>query len=238
VTDFRNPLGQPIGEPVPDWTPRRLPPLTPVEGRLCRLEPLDAEQHAATLHAAYGESPDEGSWTYLPYGPFDSVEAFAEWIRRMDASDKETLYAAVPIETGLALGVIGYLRLFPAEGSIEIGHVHFAQRLQRTIAATEAVYLMLRRAFDELGYRRCEWKCDSLNAASRKAAERFGFRYEGTFRQAMVMKGRNRDSAWFSIIDKEWPRVRNAFELWLEPANFDTAGRQRERLTAWSPSVE
>lgn len=209
-----------------------------MEGRLCRLDPLDAERHAATLHAAYSESADEGSWTYLPYGPFESVQGFAEWIRRMNVSDKEILHAVIPFETGLPMGVLGYLRLFPAEGSIEIGHVHFAQRLQRTAAATEAVYLMLRRAFDELGYRRCEWKCDSLNAASRNAAERFGFRYEGTFRQAMVMKGRNRDSAWFSIIDKEWPRVRAAFEQWLEPTNFDAAGRQRQRLIASAPRAE
>jgi RimJ/RimL family protein N-acetyltransferase len=209
-----------------------------MEGRLCRLDPLDAERHAAMLHAAYSESPDEGSWTYLPYGPFESVQALGEWIRRMDLSDKEILHAVTPFETGLPMGVIGYLRLFPAEGSIEIGHVHFSQRLQRTAAATEAVYLMLRRAFDELGYRRCEWKCDSLNAASRKAAERLGFRHEGTFRQAMVMKGRNRDSDWFSIIDKEWPRVRAAFEQWLEPTNFDAAGRQRQRLTASAPRAE
>ena len=164
MTDLRNALSQPIGEPVPDWTPRQLPPSILVEGRFCQLEPLSADRHAAALHEAYAQSPDAGSWTYLPYGPFDSIEAFGQWIRGKDASDKEILYAVVDAGTALPMGIVGYLRLFPAEGSIEIGHVHYARALQRTPAATEAVFLMLRRAFDELGYRRCEWKCDSRNS--------------------------------------------------------------------------
>jgi RimJ/RimL family protein N-acetyltransferase len=199
-----------------------------MEGRYCRLEALSAVKHATALHDAYAASPDSSNWTYLPYGPFASFEEYAVWVESMQAGDDPLFFAIVSYPDDRPVGVASYLRINPAQGSIEVGHLNYSPVLQRTTAATEAMYLMMRRAFEELGYRRYEWKCDSRNAPSRRAAERLGFRYEGTFRQAMVMKGRNRDTAWFSILDAEWPRVRDALEQWLDPSNFDEAGRQRQ----------
>jgi RimJ/RimL family protein N-acetyltransferase len=206
-----------------------------MQGRLCRLEPLIAATHAAALHEAYSRHPDEANWTYLPYGPFSSASEYAEWVESMESRDDLIPFVIRSGSGDHPVGVASYLRINPAEGSMEVGHLSYSPALQRTAAATEAMYLMMRRAFDELGYRRYEWKCDSRNADSRRAAERLGFRYEGTFRQAMVMKGRNRDTAWFSIIDEEWPGVRAALEQWLDPSNFDEAGRQRERLETLMP---
>jgi RimJ/RimL family protein N-acetyltransferase len=224
-----NPLGQPIGDPVPGWTPRPRPPRTTMVGRTCRLEPLSAARHAADLHEANLLDADGRGWTYLPYGPFASLDDYRAWMASVERVEDPVFHTIV---TDRPVGVASYLRIDPAMGSIEVGHLRFSPRLQRTMAATEAMYLMMKRAFDELGYRRYEWKCDSLNAPSRAAAERFGFTYEGTFRQAIVMKGRNRDSAWFSIVDSEWPAIRDAFEAWLDPANFDAAGMQRRPLVA------
>ncbi|MGB8224529.1 MAG: GNAT family protein [Polyangiales bacterium] len=204
-------------------------------GRLCRLEPLNAAKHAAGLHEAYAAHPDEGNWTYLPYGPFSSADEYSDWATSMQSLDDPIPFAILVGPAHQPAGVASYLRINPSHGSIEVGHLSYSPALQRTAAATEAMFLMMRRAFDELGYRRYEWKCDSRNAASWRAAERLGFRYEGTFRQAMVMKGRNRDTAWFSIIDKEWPGVRAALERWLDPSNFDDAGQQRQRLSAFLP---
>jgi RimJ/RimL family protein N-acetyltransferase len=227
-----NALGQPIGEPVPVWTPRPRPPRTPIEGRLCRLEPLDADAHADALFAANAADPEGRMWTYLPYGPFASAPDYRKWVEQVQPGDDPQFFAIAERATGRPLGVASYLRIDPAMGVIEVGHLAFSPALQRTPVATEAMYLMARRAFDELGYRRYEWKCDSLNAPSRRAAERLGFRYEGTFRQAVVIKGRNRDNAWFSITDREWPALRAGFEDWLAPDNFDAAGRQRRSLAA------
>jgi len=204
-------------------------------GRLCRLEPLSVEKHAAALHDAYAAYPDEGNWTYLPYGPFSSADEYAEWVASMQSLDDPMPFAISVGPGHQPVGVASYLRINPMHGSIEVGHLSYSPALQRTSAATEAMFLMMRRAFDELGYRRYEWKCDSRNSASRRAAERLGFRYEGTFRQAMVMKGRNRDTAWFSIIDKEWPGVRAALQQWLDPSNFDGAGQQLQRLSDFLP---
>lgn len=210
-------------------------------GRYCRLEPLDATRHAAQLHAAYGRDALGLGWTYLPYGPFPDERTFQTWVEQMARQDDPLFFAIVP-EAGRpgwmgdpfagagAAGVASYLRIVPAVGTIEVGHIHYAPSLQRTRAATEAMYLMMRRAFDELGYRRYEWKCDALNAASRAAAHRLGFAYEGTHRQATIYKGRSRDTAWYSILDREWPAVRAALEAWLDPANFDETGRQRRPL--------
>ena len=225
-----NSLGQPIGEPVSGWTPRPRPPRTPVQGRLCRLEPLDAATHAAALHDAYAADRDGRNWTYLPYGPFESAEAYVSFVAKMQAHDDPLFFAIVDLATQRPVGVASYLRIDPAMGTIEVGHLSYAPALQRTPASTEAMYLMMRRAFDELGYRRYEWKCDSLNAPSIAAAKRLGFRFEGIFRQAMVTKGRNRDTAWLAIVDAEWPAQRAAFERWLDPANFDANGQQRRRL--------
>jgi RimJ/RimL family protein N-acetyltransferase len=227
-----NHLGQPVGDPVPDWTQRPRPPRTPLEGRFCRLELLDAATHAKALHEAYAADRDGRNWTYLPYGPFESADAYAAWVASVQSREDPLFHAIVVRATQRPVGVASYLRIDPHAGSIEVGHLCFAPALQRTPAATEAMYLMMRRAFDELGYRRYEWKCDRLNAPSLAAAERLGFRFEGVFRQAVVVKGRNRDTAWLSIVDGEWPALRDAFEAWLDPANFDATGAQRRSLAS------
>jgi len=226
----RNHLGQVIGPSLPQWTARPHPPRTAMRGRLCQLELLDAALHARALHEAYGEDESGRNWTYLPYGPFPSADAYADWVSARQIGDDPLFYAIVLADSGRPVGVASYLRIEPAMGSIEVGHLSYSPALQRSAVATEAMYLMMRRAFDELGYRRYEWKCDSLNGPSRRAAERLGFRYEGTFRQMMVVKQRSRDSAWYSILDSEWPALRVAFERWLDPGNFDANGRQRARL--------
>ncbi len=200
-----------------------------MEGRLCRLEPLEANRHAEALHDAYAADREGRIWTYLPYGPFASAAEYAAWVESRRGEDP-LFFAIIDRTSGRPVGAASYLRIDPAMGCIEVGHLSYSPALQRMAAATEAMYLMMRRAFDELGYRRYEWKCNSLNAPSWNAAERLGFRYEGTFRQAWVQKGRNRDQAWFSIIDGEWPAVRSALEGWLDPSNFDDSGQQRRRL--------
>jgi RimJ/RimL family protein N-acetyltransferase len=228
-TAHQNRYGQPIGPPLPDWKPRLHPRHTELCGRLCRLEPL-ADRHVRALHAAYAEDADGRNWTYLPYGPFTSADDYAAFVRRATRGDDPLFYAIVLEASHRPVGVASYLRIEPAMGVIEVGHLCYSPALQRSPAATEAMYLMMRRVFDELGYRRYEWKCDSLNAPSRRAAERLGFRYEGTFRQMMVVKQRSRDTAWYSILDSEWPALRAAFERWLDPANVDATGTQRARL--------
>ena len=225
-----NALGQPVGLPLPGWTPRPFPPRTPLLGRLCRLEPLDVAKHAAPLFEAHALDREGRNWTYLPYGPFDSAADYARWAEWAAAQADPQFFAIVDAATGGPVGTASYLRIQPEMGVIEVGHLAFSPLLQRKPGATEALFLMLRRAFAELGYRRTEWKCDALNAPSRRAAERLGFRYEGTFRQSYVVKGRSRDTAWFAILDSEWPALAQAFERWLDPANFDAAGAQRRRL--------
>lgn len=224
-----NELGQPVGYPCPDWKPPAPPSRTTHAGRYCRLEPLEVERHGAQLYAAFALDSEGRDWTYLPYGPFASEDEFLEWVRRSSASSDPIFFAIVEQTTGKAAGIASYLRITPASGSIEVGHIHYSPLLQGTTAATEAMYLMMKHAF-ELGYRRYEWKCDALNARSRAAAERLGFTFEGIFRQATVYKGRNRDTAWYSVIDREWPALKEAFERWLDPENFDEHGRQRRRL--------
>ncbi len=226
-----NALGQPIGFEVPGWTARRAPPKTPMEGRWCRLEPISPARHGAELHEAKREDSEDRIWTYLPYGPYDRQDDYLDWMRGTCLGDDPMFFAIIDQSDGRASGVTSYLRIGAALGVIEVGHINLAPRLQRTRAATEMIHLMGRRAFDELGYRRFEWKCDALNAGSRRAAERFGFAYEGLFRQAMVYKGRNRDSAWYAMTDGDWPAIRDAFESWLAPENFDEQGRQRESLS-------
>src|SRR4051812_26573544 len=227
---LHNDLGQPIGFPVPNWTPRALPPREPSEGRFCRIEILDPERHAAELYEANAEDRDGRSWTYLGYGPFANYADYRAWADAAAKSGDPLFLTIIDLATAKAVGIASYLRIDPGVGVIEAGHIHYAPALQRSSAATEAMYLMMRRVFDELGYRRYEWKCDALNAPSRAAAARLGFTYEGLFRQVTVTKGRNRDTAWFSIIDSEWPARKEAFERWLSPANFDEGGRQRASL--------
>jgi RimJ/RimL family protein N-acetyltransferase len=230
MASLLNALGQPLGDPVPDWRPPPPPPREPLAGRSCRLEPVDPENHARQLHAANAYDREGAMWAYLPYGPFASAAAYRDWMEQSCLSDDPLFQVIIDVATGQAGGLAAYLRIDRAHGVIEIGHLAYAPRLQRTTAATEAMFLMMRQAFD-LGFRRCEWKCDALNQASRAAALRLGFTYEGTFRQAMVRKGHNRDTAWYSVIDREWPALRTAFERWLDPINFDADGRQHRRLS-------
>jgi len=199
-------------------------------GTRVRLEPLDPERHAGDLLAAAAGDPK--LWDYLPYGPFADADELQAWLAEHAASTDPLFLAIIDTATERACGVVSYLRIAPEHGSIEIGHIWFGAPLQRTPAATETIYLLARHAFDDLGNRRLEWKCDAANARSRRAAERFGFTFEGVFRQHMIVKGRNRDTAWFSLLDSEWPAARAAFEAWLAPANFDADGRQRSALRA------
>ena len=198
-------------------------------GGYCRMEALDPARHCAALYDAFRLDTAGLDWTYLPYGPFADAVSFRSWLDGVAVGDDPLFYTILD-EGDTAVGVASYLRIFPDIGSIEVGHIHYSPTLQRSRAATEAMYLMMWRAFDELGYRRYEWKCDSLNSPSRRAADRLGFVYEGTFRQATIYKSRNRDTAWYSIIDTEWPSIRRAFEIWLDPSNFDDSGAQRTRL--------
>ncbi len=224
-----NDLGQPIGFPLPGWTLPRCPAHEPMEGRFCRLEPLDPDRHAAALFAANAQDEQGWSWTYLPYGPFPTLSSYRDWMNATCQQDDPLFFAVIDKTQGQPAGVASYLRIAPASGSIEVGHIHFSPCLQRRPAATEAMYLMMKTAF-ELGYRRYEWKCDALNAASRTAAQRLGLSFEGAFRQVAVYKGRNRDTAWYAAIDTEWPKLRAAFLAWLDPGNFDGDGQQRTRL--------
>ena len=223
-------LGQPIGFAVKDWRAPDPPSRQPMVGRTCRLEVLDPERHARDLYEAYARDRDNRIWLYLPYGPFESLDGYRQWADGVSRVSDPLFHAVVDAATDKAVGVASYLRITPASGSIEVGHINYSPALQRTPAATEAMYLMMKRAF-EAGYRRYEWKCDALNAKSRAAAQRLGLSYEGVFRQATVYKGRNRDTAWYAAIDVEWPELESAFRRWLEPSNFDGEGRQRVRLT-------
>ncbi len=211
-----------------NWKPAKPPERRALEGSLVRLEPVEPDRHSAALFTSSEAAPE--IWTHLAYGPFPNLAAFTSWLEDRAATEDPLFYAIVDRASGSAHGMASFLRMDPQNGVIEIGHIWFAPELQRTRQATEAIYLLARHAFDDLGYRRLEWKCDSLNEPSRRAAERFGFTYEGVFRQHMVVKGRNRDTAWFSIIDGEWPAVRAAFEAWLAPENFDPKGGQRLSL--------
>lgn len=226
-----NHLGQPVGQALPDWQPPLWPPRHVLEGSYCRLEPLDPGQHAEALFAANGLDDEGRNWTYLPYGPFADLAAYRAWVAQVCGGDDPLFFAIVEGDSGLAAGVASYLRITPESGSIEVGHINYSPLLQRTRAATEAMYLMMEQAF-ALGYRRCEWKCNALNAASRQAALRLGFSYEGLFRQATVVKSRNRDTAWYAVIDQEWPALRSILLQWLDPANFDGQGQQRIPLSA------
>jgi RimJ/RimL family protein N-acetyltransferase len=231
MTDHANQLGQPIGFPLPGWSARPRPPRTAMEGRLCRIEPIDVERHAADLHAANLEDKEGRNWTYLAYGPIARLEDYRDWMRKTCLGDDPLFQAVIDLASGRAVGVASYLRIDPAPGVIEVGHINYAPPLQGTTAATEAMFLMMQRVFDELGYRRYEWKCDALNAPSRAAALRLGFQFEGIFRQATVYKSRNRDTAWYAIVDRDWPALKARYRRWLDSENFDSAGRQRRKLS-------
>jgi RimJ/RimL family protein N-acetyltransferase len=219
------------GEKVPVLPSGHAPEKRPLEGALVLLEPLDPDRHGPALYAASHED-DEARlvWTYLPDGPFEDLVAFRQWATRMAMEPDRVFFAFRDRRTGRLGGMANYFDIHPAMGSLEIGYIWFAPFLQQTRQATEALYLMLRHAFDELNFRRVQWRCNALNEKSRAAAARLGFTFEGVFFQHMIVKRRNRDTAWYSMLDHEWPRIRANFERWLAPSNFDAQGRQISSL--------
>jgi len=210
------------------WKPARPLSRVALEGELVRLEPVDVARHAGQLFAAQSSAPE--LWAYLPYGPFESETAFRVWLTERAATSDPLFYAIIERSSGRALGMASFLRVEQGHGVIEVGHIWYSPALQRTRLATDAMYVMARHVFDDLGYRRYEWKCNALNEPSRRAAVRLGFTFEGVFRQHMVIKGENRDTAWYSMLDGEWPAAKAAFEAWLRPENFDAEGRQLRSL--------
>ncbi|MFT6024313.1 MAG: RimJ/RimL family protein N-acetyltransferase [Ascidiaceihabitans sp.] len=219
---------RPVGNLVSDWTPPAAPFPEVIKGRYAQLELLEAEKHGALLFRAF-EGHDH-VWDYMPYGPFSSASQYYRWAREAQEMTDTIFYAIRNLETGAYEGVASFLRINPTAGSIEVGHINMSPALQNTRASSEAMYLMMAWAFDA-GYRRYEWKCNALNLPSRRAAQRLGFSYEGVFRQAAIVKNRNRDTAWFAAIDLEWPALKEAFAAWLNPSNFSSDGRQIERLS-------
>lgn len=220
----------PLGAALPDWTRRASPQPVTIDGRTCRIEPLNIARHGDDLVAAF-RTTDEASWTYLFIGPFADDAGVLNWLTE-SADSKDYVYSAIiDRASGRAAGVCAYMRPDPANGVIEIGSIHYSDTLKRTPATTEAMYLLMRHVFEDLGYRRYEWKCNSFNAPSRRTALRLGFRFEGVFRNHMVVKGHNRDTAWFSILDSEWPALKLAYEKWLAPENVDRDGKQRMSLS-------
>ncbi|OUS05655.1 GNAT family N-acetyltransferase [Rhodobacterales bacterium 52_120_T64] len=229
MADRVNHLGQPIGDDVV-WAGAKTPPRSNMDGQYCRLEPIDIDRHAADLFKAFSADKTGGIWTYLFTDPFATEADLREWMNNACLGDDPLFHAVIDKRTDKAVGFATFMRIDPVMGVIEVGNINFAPALQRTPAATEAMFLMMQRVFNELGYRRYEWKCDNLNAPSHKAAKRLGFTYEGLFRQALVYKDRNRDTAWFSIIDTEWPPLKKAFIAWLDADNFDESGNQIRKL--------
>lgn len=220
----------PLGEQV-DFSPCASPARQIHQGRFVRLQPVHAANDEDALYKAVAGSGGEAVWDYLPYGPFPTVAAMRSRLDECVASSDPLYFTLVNLETGKQSGIASFMRMDPQMGVIEIGHIWMAPSLQKTRAATEAIYLMMDHVLTKLGYRRLEWKCNALNEASRRAAERFGFQYEGTFRQNLIVKGPNRDTAWYSILDSEWPAQRTKFENWLRPENFDAEGQQIRPLS-------
>lgn len=232
-----NQFGQPVGEPLPHWQPCPLPQRIQLTGRFCRLEPLNVA-HAEALFAAFKQAPDTRDWTWLLREPDSNSTSFAAWVEQIQTLQDPLHFAVIDQQSGQPVGSLALMRIDAANGVIEVGHVHFSPLLARTAMATEAHWLLMRYAFATLGYRRYEWKCNSLNEPSRRAARRLGFQYEGRFRQALVIKGHSRDTDWFSILDKEWPTIDSALRNWLAPDNFDVHGRQRCSLQNLRAALE
>ncbi|NRB54784.1 MAG: GNAT family N-acetyltransferase [Salinicola sp.] len=239
-----NEYGQPVGDDIPDWREPPFPDASVREGRFCRLEPLDPRRHAPSLWQAW-QMPDpdiandreaRARWTYLGGRAFDDQAGCEHWLEAMSGDSDPVCYAIIDPADGQAVGMATYLRIVPADATLEIGHLNFSVRMARTPISSEALMLLIRYAF-ALGYRRVEWKCDSLNVPSRRAAERLGFRPEGVFRQHRVVNGRNRDTAWFSIVDDEWPAIHACHEQWLAAENFDANGRQRRSLSSMTEQL-
>ena len=218
-----------------DWTPRERPGQWPLEGARVVLEPLDWNVHADGLYRAIAAPDIADLWDYMPIGPFKGQAQFEKTLIRVCADSGWELLVIRKVNGGKILGMAGYMRIREQHGSAEVGCVSFGRALRRTPEATEAMYLMASHVFDELGYRRYEWKCHNDNAASHRAAARFGFQFEGVFRNDMVVKGLNRDTAWYAMTDEDWPNLKSAFEAWLSPQNFDAAGEQKRKLEAFRP---
>ncbi len=229
----QTPLGDPIGAPLPGWTPPPAPTRSVLQGQYCRLEPL-ALEHADALYKAHSHDADGRMWTYMPVGPFADLDGYRNWVWGAAAS-ADPLHFTIITDDG-PVGTASWLRIAPDAGSIEVGFITYSPLLQRTRASTEAMYLMMRWPF-EAGYRRYEWKCNAENGPSRSAAQRLGLSYEGVFRQAQIVKGANRDTAWYAAIDAEWPAIRGAMETWLAPENFDAQGQQKQSLSALTRPV-
>lgn len=230
MTEQLNEFKQPVGKAI-HWKTAELPGSQPLTGQLCRIERLDMDRHAVDLYQSYPSVPDARHWTYLPYGPFDTLESYQDFLRTIVKSSDPLHYAVIDLVTGKAVGTFALMRIDVKNGVIEVGHVVYSPRMQRTSLSTETMFLLLKYVFEDLGYRRLEWKCDSLNAPSRTAAQRYGFTFEGIFRQAAVTRGRNRDTAWYSIIDSEYQGLRNAYSQWLAPLNFNGEGHQINKLS-------
>lgn len=239
-----NAYGQPVGSNLDRWQAPSKPSAECLAGRFCRLEPLDAARHAEALWQAWqvpapeidNDTEGRARWTYLGGRPFDDEAGCRAWLARMGADCELLCYAVVDLADEKAVGMAAYLNIVPVDGRIEIGHISFSPRMARTPISSEALMLMMAHAFD-MGYRRLEWKCDALNAPSRRAAERLGFRFEGVFRQHRVVAGCNRDTAWFSVLDGEWPVIRECHRRWLAPENFDATGRQHRSLTSMTAAL-
>lgn len=220
-----------LGTPIAGWRGARRPTPAVLTGQYCRLEPLRLE-HAEGLFDSYMADREGLVWDYLPYGPFSALDEFRVFLSETCFGEDPLFYTIIDLSSDRPVGMASYLRIDPVNGVIEVGHINYAPSLQRRPAATEAMYLMMRQVFTDWGYRRYEWKCNNLNERSKAAASRLGFTFEGVFRQAAVIKGHNRDTAWFSILDSEWPVCDAAFATWLSPANFDENGHQRLGLVA------
>lgn len=231
-----NQFGQLVGDALPDWQPRPYPERIQLEGEYCRLEPLKTH-HADALFAAHQLAPDTRSWTWLPRNPETNIDEYRQWVASVENALDPIHFAVIDKRTQRPVGSVSLMRIDAANGVMEVGHVHFSPLLSRTPMSTEAQWLLMRYAFETLGYRRYEWKCNSLNEPSRKAALRLGFQFEGQFRQLLVVKGHNRDTDWFSIIDSEWPALDRAFRHWLAADNFDADGKQRKSLEHWRNEV-
>ena len=226
----KNNIGQSIGASLGEWKNCPVPPKQSINGQYCKLEPLSISEHSEQLFETFVDDSDGHNWTYLAYGPFSDLSSFCDWLKDSCLKDDPQFQVIIDKTNNKALGMASYLRIKPNVGVIEVGHIHYSNKMQRTRVATEAMYLMMARVFDDLGYRRYEWKCDALNKKSCLAALRFGFTFEGIFRQATIYKGRNRDTAWYSIIDSEWPAIKKKYEFWLNPQNFDKIGKQLNSL--------
>lgn len=231
MSELVNDLGQPIGFPVADWQACAHPRGATMHGSRCRLEPIDIDQHVSDLFDAFSLDQDQRNWTYLPYGPFVTEAEFRNWMVSSCMGDDPCFFSVIDLATGKAVGIASYLRIEPGVGVIEVGHIHFSPRMQGRPISTEAMFLMMRQVFDVWGYRRYEWKCDALNQPSCAAARRLGFMFEGIFRQATIYKQRNRDTAWYSLLDREWPTAKAVFEQWLNVDNFDADGVQNTSLS-------